>query len=967
MAPTVREYGMVVLAVGLPGARGAARLALLVMLAMTCHAGVHAAMLPRIGLVVLAAVQETPEDLAFLEELAKDFRRGGSYSAKRDLDDYLDEYPSSTEARQLAAEVALKRGELDEVERHLGFVSEPAPALLSRVLLRRGRYEDALEMARAGALSAVASARLEVAALDGLGRSREAVRRAREAAAAIDDRELDGHGLVDLAWLYLMQRKFEIANQALVFADAELNGKRGATYQLKEPAVIVALGEVYHATRQSGQGGLDKTLAALNEVLAIDSGHADALTVKAKVYRYGNNGQAAAAALERALTRDPGHPEALVLRGEMMLQSRRLEDAVSLANQVLEENPRHRGALALRAAALAVSRQQKESKAARALFEQRHPESAALEGLLGRVLQEHYRFAESVEPLERALALEPENEDPLAVLGQSLAHLGREEEARAALEEHRERSPFPFPWRENMLEVLGRLDEWAEIKTEDGLRVLLPSGEQQVLGVLLPEVLSEARDDLARRWGFDPQELDEVLIEVFDVHADFSARTVGFEGFFAVGACFGNVVTLVSPLSEMRRRFHWQQTAVHEYAHVVTLGLSKQRLPRWLSEGISVVEERKSNPDWTRPLERDVLDARANNLIFEVTRLDEAFLDGQTVMLGYYLGSLVCEVVERDFGFPKLVEMVVAYGDGSTTREVVQDVLGIEPEELDARILNYIDTEIAGRASVRPRLGVGAKELLRQRAVAGEDEALVELAWAYHFLGQTVDRDNTLRRARKKLGSSPAILRIEADIALRSGQRKQAREKLEALASDDALEADGLVQLGRLLLAEQQREAALDALRKARALFPSDTSDQGALLALYETLDRDDEAEKQEWLEIVRATCRFDETAIEPRRLLAREALDSDDLDTAIALYEEIVAIDPYAPGSRMQLAQVYRDTGREVSARRQWEFVLGMRAYQVPASDAAHGPLGNLLDDDLQKMQERARNFLAENDNSEN
>jgi tetratricopeptide (TPR) repeat protein len=904
------------------------------------------------------ATGETAEDLAFLDELAKDFRRGGSYSAKRELDEYLLDYPESPRARQLAAEAALTRGDLDEVEAHLAVVTDPAPALLAAVLLRRGQYEQALELAADGGLSEVAAARLGVAALDGLGRRREALTRATQATNAIDDRALDGQGLVDLAWLYMMQRKFEVANQALVFADAELNGKRGPTYRLSEPSVIVMLGEVYHATRQSGQGGLDKTLAALNEVLAVDSGHADALTVKAKVYRYGGNGRAATKALDRALSRDPGHPGALVLRGEMMLQSRRIDETILVADRVLADNPRHKGGLALRASALAVSRRQEDSAAARVLFEEMHPESSALDALLGRVFQEHYRFAESVGPLERALAIEPDNEDPLSVLGQSLAHLGREEEARAALEEHRERSPYPFPWRENMLEVLRRLAELTEIETGDDFRIRLPAGEQQVLGVLLPEVLAEARSDLAARWGYDPQA--EVLIEVFDVHADFSARTVGFEGFFAVGACFGNVVTLVSPLSEMRRRFHWVQTAVHEYAHVVTLGLSRQRLPRWLSEGISVVEEHKLNPEWTRPLERDVLEARANDRIFPVTRLDEAFQDGSTVMLGYYLGSLVCEVVERDFGFPKLVEMVAAYGDGSTTREVVQAVLGVEPEELDARLLIYIDTVIAGRASIRPRLGVRAKDILRERAMQGDDEALVELAWAYHDLGQDVDRDSTLRRARQKLGDSPTITRLEADIDWRADRFDPARAKLQELADADLLEADGLVQLGRLLLLVGERDAALDVLRRARALFPGDISEQGALVVLYEQLDQDDEAERVEWLDVVRATCRYDDTAVEPRRLLAREALDRDDIDTALRMYQEIVAIDPYAPNPRMQLAQVYSDMGRDEDARRQWTFVLGMRSDQVPSGERGGGPLAGLVGEDLEKMQERARRRLA-------
>ena len=71
----------------------------------------------------------------------------------------------------------------------------------------------------------------------------------------------------------------------------------------------------------------------------------------------------------------------------------------------------------------------------------------------------------------------------------------------------------------------------------------------------------------------------------------------------ALGACFGRVVTMDSPKAREPGTFSWQATLWHELAHVVTLQLSNQRVPRWLTEGISVYEEGKARQEWGREME----------------------------------------------------------------------------------------------------------------------------------------------------------------------------------------------------------------------------------------------------------------------------------------------------------------------------------------------------------------------------
>ena len=64
------------------------------------------------------------------------------------------------------------------------------------------------------------------------------------------------------------------------------------------------------------------------------------------------------------------------------------------------------------------------------------------------------------------------------------------------------------------------------------------------------------------------------------------------------------LVTAVSPLAEMRGTFSWARTSFHEFTHVIHLGLSHNRCPRWITEGIATWEEVNHNPSWSRNMRR---------------------------------------------------------------------------------------------------------------------------------------------------------------------------------------------------------------------------------------------------------------------------------------------------------------------------------------------------------------------------
>ena len=88
-------------------------------------------------------------------------------------------------------------------------------------------------------------------------------------------------------------------------------------------------------------------------------------------------------------------------------------------------------------------------------------------------------------------------------------------------------------------------------------------------------------------------------MEIFAKQKDFGVRTFGMPGNPGfLGVCFGCVITANSPASQMPSPANWESVLWHEFCHTVTLTLTKNKMPRWLSEGISVYEERQANPAW---------------------------------------------------------------------------------------------------------------------------------------------------------------------------------------------------------------------------------------------------------------------------------------------------------------------------------------------------------------------------------
>ena len=116
----------------------------------------------------------------------------------------------------------------------------------------------------------------------------------------------------------------------------------------------------------------------------------------------------------------------------------------------------------------------------------------------------------------------------------------------------------------------------------------------------------------------------------------------------ALGACFGRVVTMDSPRARPPGEFQWEATLWHELAHVITLQMSNQRVPRWLTEGISVYEEKRARPEWGREMDVEFAGMLNRGETLKLRDLNAAFTNPQTISLAYYQASLLVEHIVDD-------------------------------------------------------------------------------------------------------------------------------------------------------------------------------------------------------------------------------------------------------------------------------------------------------------------------------
>jgi tetratricopeptide (TPR) repeat protein len=229
----------------------------------------------------------------------------------------------------------------------------------------------------------------------------------------------------------------------------------------------------------------------------------------------------------------------------------------------------------------------------------------------------------------------------------------------------------------NLVTLHDTLVKFATVEDEHFV-VRMDAREAKLYGHAVLQLLNAAREHLNSKYAVDLD--DRVTVEIFPQQQDFAIRTFGLPGGAGyLGVCFGRLITANSPSSQGSNPSNWMSVLWHEYCHVVTLEKTHNRMPRWLSEGISVYEERQRNSAWGEQLTPTYRQMILGDDWTPVSQLSSAFLRPKTpahLQFAYYESSLVVEFLVEQFGFDTLLRVLTDLGAGMPIKESLERYTG---------------------------------------------------------------------------------------------------------------------------------------------------------------------------------------------------------------------------------------------------------------------------------------------------
>ncbi len=423
----------------------------------------------------------------------------------------------------------------------------------------------------------------------------------------------------------------------------------------------------------------------------------------------------------QALAANPRHVPTLIMLADNLIDAEEFDKAKELLQKILAINPHEQSALALQAVIAYLHNQPDQGDAYRTRAHATWSNNPAVDNLIGLKLSQNYRFDLGAKFQRLALESDPGYTPAAVQLAQDLLRLGKEDEGWTLAEKAHKDDGYDI----EAFNLATLHDEIADytIIDKDGFKLCMEPVEARVYGSRVLDLLGKVRASVATKYGAELP--PSVLVEVFPNAADFSVRTFGMPdiGEF-LGVTFGPVVTINSPTTHDS---NWEDVLWHEFTHVITLTMTHNRMPRWLSEGISVYEEHQGRPEWGQLMSMQDYQRIMTDKMQPISSMSAAFLQAKEpgdTQFAYFESSLIVQYLVEKYGHEHLKALLEALGRG----EEINDALAhsfAPVAQLDEEFTKYAKEQAAkfakGWMLLAPDKAPGITASLSASALANPD------------------------------------------------------------------------------------------------------------------------------------------------------------------------------------------------------------------------------------------------------
>jgi len=396
---------------------------------------------------------------------------------------------------------------------------------------------------------------------------------------------------------------------------------------------------------------------------------------------------------KKALEKNQNHVEALNILAELHILDSRYDEAESIVKQALNVNPSSVISLANLASIYHLKELTNEFKEIERKALEINPLCGNFYIKLSSNCGLRFRYKDAVEFSQKAVETQPDNWNAHSTLGIDLLRIGNVNDATRYLNTAFENDPFNL-FAKNSLDLIDEYNDYNVLESEH-FSLKIHRSESITLGNTILELAEESFDSLIVYYPYIPS--GKILIEAYNDHSDFAVRISGLPNLDLLGVCFGDIVAFDTPGAQTENEYNWARTLWHELAHVMSIGLSDHRVPRWLTEGLSVYEEKRARPEWTRKMDLELYLALKQDKLLSLDKINTGFTRPDfpgRIFLTYYQSMKIVEFLINRYGFRTIPELLTGFKNRKSTEENFLSIFNKKPDEITREFFEFLKKDM---------------------------------------------------------------------------------------------------------------------------------------------------------------------------------------------------------------------------------------------------------------------------------